>query len=572
MNKKKKGLGIVGLGMLLIIVLAGRAGYKTVRMLSPAVDEKFGEIESEVTGKVEDTFGIDFSRLSQEEEVRGQDQEIQDPDIQDTGNDPEPDATVNNDQPDTIAPNAGQLLYQEMTGQKSYDYTYTLENTRSYSGPVISQADGYIFNSEGKVIKDFYGNKNYYLDMNTNVDGSEAVLLFNGTCYYIDADLNMTQIATGVVEAGMCYNGGYFYYMTQSEHYETKLYIYSVEAGRDWCVSQGYAKFAVISPDGRTVAAFDYLAKKELRICGIDIEEKIISLDKSMTPLSVSNDGDTVFYRSIDSEDGVFCYHQNKTTKISREYIYTGFFDRECKQIFFEEPGKIKYYKAGDTSPVEVTATSHYQYDTTGVASMRISPFQELYILDTESFSNAVRLCDYKKFYCLVGDVPELYEMNPDEDKAYDFFSLMTPEGPTCLYTHDGGVVRAVFDGKSLKTAQVFAVEGHSFVEYVASTDLSEIWGISNSGIYYSRDGSEPVRVTAEGQKVEYQLEYSSWDGKCYYITDGNLYRIGSEPGSSEFVASDLKFFRFIPGEAKVVGYTDNSGNSFVVLSEVVKF
>jgi hypothetical protein len=572
MNKKKKGLGIVGLGMLLIIVLAGRAGYKTVRMLSPAVDEKFGEIESEVTGKVEDTFGIDFSRLSQEEEVHGQDQEIQDPDIQDTGNDPEPDATVNNDQPDTIDPNAGQLLYQEMTGQKSYDYTYTLENTRSYDGPVISQADGYIFNSEGKVIKDFYGNKNYYLDMNTNVDGSEAVLLFNGTCYYIDADLNMTQIATGVVEAGMCYNGGYFYYMTQSEHYETKLYIYSVEAGRDWCVSQGYAKFAVISPDGRTVAAFDYLGKKELHICGIDIEEKIISLDKSMTPLSVSNDGDTVFYRSIDSEDGVFCYHQNKTTKISREYIYTGFFDRECKQIFFEEPGKVKYYKAGENSPVEVTNASHFNYFTQGVASMRISPFQELYILDTESFSDAVRLCNYRDFYCLVGDVPELYEMNPGENKTFEFFSVMTPDGPACLYGHDGNVVRTSFDGKELTTDSVFAVEGHSFVEFVASPDLSEIWGISSGSIYYSKDGGEPVQVTAPGQKLEYELHYSSLDGKCYYIMNGSLYRVGSESGSSECIASNVKYFKSVPGEAEVVGFTDNSDNSFVVINEVLKY
>ena len=46
--------------MLLIIVLAGRAGYKTVRMLSPAVDEKFGEIESEVTGKDRIEAGEEF--------------------------------------------------------------------------------------------------------------------------------------------------------------------------------------------------------------------------------------------------------------------------------------------------------------------------------------------------------------------------------------------------------------------------------------------------------------------------------------------------------------------------------
>ncbi len=558
--------------MLLLIVVSGRFGYKTVRMISPAVDEKFSEIEAEATHKVEDTFGIDLSGLSAQGEEQDQPKEQEKNNTYPVDADPEPEDVANNDQQEPEHSDDGQVLPWEMSGQKSYDYTYELQNTRNYDGPVIYQADGYIFNSEGKVITDFYGNKTYYLSMNTNIDGSEAVLVHDHTCYYIDEDLNMTQIASGVAEAGMCYNGGYFYYMTQDEDYRTKLYIYSVKDKRDWCVSQGYAKFAVISPDGRTVAAFDYLGKKELHICGIDIEEKIISLDKSMTPLSVSNDGDTVFYRSIDSEDGVFCYHQNKTTKISREYIYTGFFDRECKQIFFEEPGKVKYYKAGENSPVEVTNASHFNYFTQGVASMRISPFQELYILDTESFSDAVRLCNYRDFYCLVGDVPELYEMNPGENKTFEFFSVMTPDGPACLYGHDGNVVRTSFDGKELTTDSVFAVEGHSFVEFVASPDLSEIWGISSGSIYYSKDGGEPVQVTAPGQKLEYELHYSSLDGKCYYIMNGSLYRVGSESGSSECIASNVKYFKSVPGEAEVVGFTDNSDNSFVVINEVLKY
>ena len=119
MKKSKKGLGVVGLGMLLIIVASGRFGYKTVRKLSPAVDERFGEIETQVTDTVEDTFGIDLTRLEQEDVLQDQNQN-QDP----VGDDPEPTVTVDNNQPQEVSPDAGQLLYQEMTGQKSYDYTY----------------------------------------------------------------------------------------------------------------------------------------------------------------------------------------------------------------------------------------------------------------------------------------------------------------------------------------------------------------------------------------------------------------------------------------------------------------
>ncbi len=551
MNSNKKGSRLIAIGILVIVALSMVYGYRTIRRISPRVDERLSELETVAKGKIEDYFGIDVDRLFGGDET----QLTTDVPSKENG--------------DETGDEAGEESGEPSSNQKTYDYTYKDQGTRKYHGPVIYQMNGLIFNTDGKQIRDFLGNKTYYLEMTKNADGSEAVLVHDNICYYIDADLNMTEIAQGVSEAGMCYNGGYFFYILEGEKYETKTYIYSVKDKRDWEVSKGHAKFAVISPNGRCVASFDYEAQPQLRIGGIDIEEITVTLDKRMSPLAVSDDGDTVFYNSLDDEDGIFCYNRNKTTKLSREYIYEGFFDRECKQILFEEPGGIRYFKAGDTSAVKLSDTSHYSYDFSGIAAAQISPFSDLYILDTDSFSDAIRIRNSEDFFCLVGKTPQMYDMIDEGTRTVSFASTISSDGPECIYASGNSLVKRRFDGKELSEEIINTNESSVSMIFACSDDLSEIWYKMGADLYYLREGSFPVRVASE---CGFDLKYSSYDGKCYYIRKGYLHRVGATPDSDEVVSSNCKRFKFFPGELNVVGFTDNDEKDYIVLEDLVNF
>ena len=61
--------------------------------------------------------------------------------------------------------------------QNKDDDTSKEESRReeNYTGPTICQVDQYIYNSDGKIIKDFHDGERYYLEMTVNADASEAI-------------------------------------------------------------------------------------------------------------------------------------------------------------------------------------------------------------------------------------------------------------------------------------------------------------------------------------------------------------------------------------------------------------
>ncbi|MBP3274976.1 MAG: hypothetical protein J6L93_08250, partial [Butyrivibrio sp.] len=231
-NGKNSGGVVIGIGIAALMVVSSTLGYKFITAVSPKVDETFNST-------LKDTFGIEVTRdvkENPEEDGKGTDTS----DVE-TGDD------VAGEGPDS---------YQKIVSNKPY--TYKSQNTRTYTGTTIHTTETYLYNSEGKVLDRFYNEDDLSLPISMNVDASEAIVLKDKTLYYIDADLNVKIITEKVEGAGMCYEGGYFYYTTLSGSYMRDVYIYDVAAGSATKVAETNLNNVAISPDGQTVAYFNY--------------------------------------------------------------------------------------------------------------------------------------------------------------------------------------------------------------------------------------------------------------------------------------------------------------------------
>ena len=221
---------LIAMAIVFVMAVSALLGYGALKFLGPTVKNTISSIEDTIRGKAETEEIVEVPEDTSDDDADKEDAE----DVKDA----EDDVT------------AEEIPDQPVT-------SYKVQNTRDYNGPRICQAHSYIYNSDGKVVDDFHDEDTYYLEMTLNVDASEAILVYDDTCYYIDADLNITEIAKNVRDAGMCYDGGYFYYCQEGRDYYTDLYIYDVKKGEASLIESDAAKYICISPDGRTLAFFD---------------------------------------------------------------------------------------------------------------------------------------------------------------------------------------------------------------------------------------------------------------------------------------------------------------------------
>ena len=541
-NGKNSGGVVIGIGIAALMVVSSTLGYKFITAVSPKVDETFNST-------LKDTFGIEVTRdvkENPEEDGKGTDTS----DVE-TGDD------VAGEGPDS---------YQKIVSNKPY--TYKSQNTRTYTGTTIHTTETYLYNSEGKVLDRFYNEDDLSLPISMNVDASEAIVLKDKTLYYIDADLNVKIIAEKVEGAGMCYEGGYFYYTTLSESYMRDVYIYDVAAGSATKVAETNLNNVAISPDGQTVAYFNYITEKELYTCKIGGEPKLVYSGLRTTPITVSNDGDTVYFESIDENDGIYCYNRGQSIKISKEYAYNAFFDRDCKQILFEEPGKVKYYKAGDTVALPLFDSSYMEYNVCNAKKQRTDMSLGHYIIDTDSFSDVLVIYDYENYFTLKGDTPVLFPIASSKDGMHAIAPTIGENGPVCYYEKDCILYRADYDGTYMVETAI-TEEGKFLYDKVVSDSGDEVWFkvYSDPAIYYCKKGQDPVKVADGLSDKLFNFKWNPQDGKCYYIKEGKLYSVYDSVDTIESYDIDIKEFGYPHYNEKVICIVDTSGKEFVLLS-----
>ena len=545
MKRQNKGGVFIGIAIAILMLVSTGVGYKFVTAVNPEVDQKFNEVAM-------DKLGIDLTK-KRKPEVKDNEKPVVDL--------TEPDDTVITDDQGGVEPTPYSQVAQ------TQPYTFKSQNTRNYTGTTISTAGCYIYNSNGKVIDEFYEDDLFQLTISTDVDHSEAVFLDDTTLYYLDCDLNMTVIDENVESAGMCYEGGFFYYTKSGGDFMRDIYIYDVAKGEATRVGETTIDNVAISPDGQTVAYFHYRAVKELCVSSIGGEPIVLKSNLRISPIAVSNTGDTVFYESQDETDGVYCYYRGKDTKISKEYAYTCFFDRDCRQIIFEEPGKIKYYKAGDKSTIELCDSSYMNYTICNVSYQKPTRYYNFYVIDTDCFADVLLIDDYSNYYVLKSETPVLFPIATSDRAMYGINATITENGPSSYYTYESILYRADYDGTNMVPTAV-TVE-NQYVNYkTASGDLKDLWYslYNDNHIYYKAADQEPVAVAEDFSGNLFNLQWNPLDGKCYYIKEKKLYSVGTTPGSEEAYDIDIDTFSFARGDDKVLCLEGTDNQEYILL------
>ena len=521
----------IAIGIVCLIAITGLWGYTVISFVSPAAKEKVQDISLGVKGvlseETEDTDVDNDIDLPLEDEVTEDDRGTGD------------------------------------------DFTYMDQNTRSYEGPEIYQVMRYVYNTDGKMLENFRDGDRAYLYMTKNVDSSEAVLTYDDKCYYIDADLNVTEIADDVVVSGMCYNGGYFYYVVEKEEYKCELYIYDVAAGQATVVATGPIYSCCISPNGRTVAYFTHTSDMKLFVSGLDIEDHAGDRGHRYSPLTVSDDGETIFYTAYDEGSETYCWNRGETVQLTKDYAYHCCFDRECKQIIFTGPEGVGYFRAGDSEKTVLSTSRSEDFIISKVKYQRIEGFSYDCILDTDCFADVLMYEQGDICYALRGKVPEAVNLTHGEEQVLKGNYGISAEGPTLYYREKEKLIKVVYDGKNVTTETVFS--GQSIgLDYACSGDLNEVWVYDSKKLYYLANGKSPVMLVESGSIDSYRIDWRPDDGMLYYVKSKCLYRIGSTSESEEMVYKGCEGLEHIVAERKTIGFEDKSDNVYMLINNEV--
>ena len=518
-NNVKAG-ALLALGIAAVIGISGFAGYKTVTRYEK-VDGAFDQAADLARNKIFNALGFDPDK-----KARQVDQ-------------PNPDGTDNTD--DIV--NVKNSPYED-GHQDTYKYSYRIQGSRNYHGTTIYRAGGYIYNSDGKILKDHYDKDRYYPNMYLNIDRSKGILLENNICYIIDDQLELTKIAENVVKAGISYDGSHCYYIKSSPNDRECLYNYDMKTGEEVLICEGVI-FATISPNGRTMCYDTYDSNGQyLAVSGFDIETFRVTEGTTVVPVTVSNDGEIVYYQDIsgdDKEKGFYCKHKDKSFHLTRDYVIEAYFDRDLKSVIFAADAKLQYFGIRLYQQRNITERRVNRVTVSGVGFHSIDSTDEMQIVDTTCLSDVLTFYDDKTAYCLKGDIPETVEMVND---ALAPIAVVTKKGPAVLYSDGQKLVKRIYNGIETTDEVIFEDSEKIYANFAANEDLSEIWVESKSydAIVYIKEGEEPKAVAPLGGRSINDIIYYHFDKCCYYVLDKNLMKVGDGSTPEELVYYGVKY------------------------------
>ena len=498
---------LVSAGLIVVVAASLYGGFRFAAR-DNAVDKKFKEVADNTRNAVNDNFGVELPEYE---------------DLKDIGS---------------------------LSDDDYEDYDYSYPKKSSYKGPVINRSGSYMFNSEGKVVTMFADAGYGYVNLSTDMDHSEAVVVQNKDeiLYYFDSDLNMTKISDNIREARMCDDGRYAYYLTEYNNTgKSDLYIYDTKKGQSKLIASEVNEHIAISPDGETLA-FCTRVQGEGYVCKImktdgTLIDSITGLEYSPNLKTVSNDGKALFYETY-FPTGYMCHTPDGEAKLTGDYVNDCFWDRDCKQMLFESDDAIWYFHAGDKKPSLVLEADYSEFNIcSNVSRKSLDPYFAKYILDTDSFSDAITFFTSDESYALTGKRPKAVKMISEHHSDY---VAITEDGPACIYSDDDYILhKTVFDGEEMTTEPL--LEGdYTAAYFVCSDDLSECWFFErgSKSLYYLKEGQEPVKLKTFKNTV-YTMKWNPYDGKCYYIYDDTLYRVADNEASDELFMENAMYFPY---------------------------
>ncbi len=537
---KKGGNFLRGLltTIVMLSVMAGSMflGYRFLKAFNPVAAEKIGDAAQTAKDKTEEKLGIELTPSGQPEEI--------------------PEVTPV-DEP------------EKESGVEVVDST----PKKPYTGIKLYESDGLFFNDNGEVLTDFNDKDPMGLYAYFDADRKRGVIVKNKKCYLIEADLTYKQIASDCSYAGISYDGSMVCYDT----YWSGLWIYNTETGEDTILS-GIGSRPCISADGKTIVYSDFVSSGNTGLVVYEIgkEPVVIAETKtgSLTPMSVNNGGNVVFYGLFTGNDnGFYCYENGKTKRLSREYAYHVYFDRSCEKVIYTDNTMVGYFETGLDAPVELTEEK-YNIKIVGAAMNSVGDMKDYTIVGTDNLADAVMLDNGEKTYCLSKDCLSTVLLR---DGGYAAKYSMTQEGPACLYKQDDVIYKAVYKSGDVDTTIISEhdplLDDIAYVDGLSEGFLKKYEYDENGDdykLYYFKEGEEPVFLDNCG---ELNLNGVIWDelfGKCYYTCDGELRSINKDGSQKTTVATDVDYLiNYVNSEA-VAGYEDSNGKYFIVINNNV--
>ena len=109
------------------------------------------------------------------------------------------------------------------------------------------------------------------------------------------------------------------------------------------------------------------------------------------------------------------------------------------------------------------------------------------------------------------------------------------------------------------------------YVSFMAVSDKGdEVWFIKfeDQGIYYSKNGQEPVKVAEGYSGSAFNLHWNPQDGKCYYSKEGKLYSVHDSEDTVVWhnIDMEIKSFGYPHLEESVMCIEDANNNEFVII------
>ncbi len=453
-------------------------------------------------------------------------------------------------------------------------FEYSVQEKRNNQEPQIFLSSKCLYNTDGKILDDFKDVTEYTLNFRPNAGHTEGfVLTDDQVLYYVSGDLELTKIYDNVTYADMCFDGGYGYFIAKEKGYHRNLYVYDAVSGESRMFAEDvYEDNVGMSPNGKLIA-FSSSDPNNMGTYISDIDGNVLDTiaRKSITPVAVADDASTVMYSCYADDGRFFCHTSEGETRLATKggYVFDTYVTRDCKQLIYEFNDKTWYYRAGEKKPRKLFDNDRLNFKVCNADIKALGRYSDYYMIDSDCFANSLMLSENNAVYCLYGDDPQMVRI--EKKRNTDTFYIMEG-GPTVYYKNydEGKLEKLVYDGKEIKQYST-PITVASMGNFTGNEDLSEMWIADNRGkhIIYSKNEGNPVQVADLSSYVS-DMRWNQYDGKCYYICDGNLYRVGTQMGTAELVLEGVNYFQYSFDIPKSIKFRGQDEKEYYLVADTI--
>ncbi|MBR4182319.1 MAG: hypothetical protein IKQ56_00715 [Lachnospiraceae bacterium] len=544
----KKGSNVF-IGILITIFMAAVItgsmvlGYRFLRAINPAAAERIDDVARDARDKTEETLGINLTP-------------------------PDPEVV-----PEVVPENVPE---EEVYPERENGIEIVKEpEKKHYAGSRLYESDEYIYNDAGEVLTNFHLDYGLGIDVLFDRDRKYGVILSNNNCFLIEADLSYKQIASNVSYAGINFDGTTIYYSSSS----AGLWLHDIETGEETLISDACYK-ACLSPDGKTIIYNDYAEKnrKVVIIGGIGKEGTVIDVGKNglITPVAVSDDGNTAYYEIYSGNDnGLYCYSNGEVKRLSADSVPYRYLNRSCEKIVYTDNKKVWYYAPGLEDPVElVSMDSTCDIRIVDAEADYTEEYFHCAIVDVDNLADAVIINSGRESYCLSEDCTLAVQLR---DNGYTEQFAGTADGLACVYKDDDCVYKSVYEhGEVKKTVvreQISSLDDITFADGVSEGFLKKYEynaGDAYFKLYYFKEGEEDVFLADCGKDNFNGVLWDKVFKKCYFTCNGDLISINKDGSLKTTIAADVDYIMDYTYSDGNIGYSDTNGVNYVVINNNV--